>query len=119
MRTDNYVMVNGQAYIEGATLGQVRDLAKRLNLRLIRSYTFQMRTKLRRVLKFEAQGLIYSVYGPKRYIDAHAYTQEPLYFGFDKEKAYSFQSETHEFEARTVNFSQPHLRRLFGDSAPK
>lgn len=113
MRTDNYVLVNGQAYLEGATLADIRDLAKRLNLKLVRSYTFQMRTKMRRVLRFEAQGVIYSVYGSKRYIDAYSYTQEPLYFGFDKDKAYSFQGETHEFDAKTVNFSQPHLKQLF------
>lgn len=115
MRTNNYVLVNGQAYLEDATLADVRDLAKRLNLKLVLSYTFQMRTKLRRVLRFEAQGVVYSVYGPKRYIDSYSYTQEPLYFGFDRDRAYSFDSETHEFEARSVNFSQPHLKRLFAE----
>lgn len=113
MLCGNYLIVNGKPIMENASLQDMRNLIVKLNLKLIQCYTFKMRLGFRRVLKFEAQGAIYSVYGPKRYIDAYAYSQDCIYFGFDKSKAYSLQGHVSEYLAKEINFAQPHLETLW------
>lgn len=113
MRCGNYLKVNGETIMENASLQDLRLIMSKLNLKLVQCYTFEMKLGFRRVFKLEAQGVVYSVYGPKRYIDAYAYSQDCLYFGFDKSKAYSLNGEVSEFQAKDINFAQPHFESLW------
>lgn len=111
---NTYVKINGKEYNADASLQDVRQLVKRFNLKLIKAYTFKMRLHWRRVLSFEAQGVIYSVYSPQRAIATNAWTSECVYFGFDKAKAYQLvgKGSVHEVNAREIDVSQPHLKSL-------
>lgn len=109
---NNYIMINGQVINESASLEDMRSLMTQFNLKLIGCYTFKMKQGMRRVLKFEAQGFIYSVYGPRNYIDAHAYSQSCIYYGFDKTKAYSLKSDhVSVFPAKEIDFNLAKLNR--------
>lgn len=110
---ENYIIVNGKEYVKNASLKETQDIIKKLNLKLIKSYTFKMKHGLRRVLRFEAAGKIYSVLGLKHQIDAYSHTRRNIYFGFDENLAYSLQGEVHCFDAKDIDFSQPNIKRIF------
>lgn len=107
------VMVNGKIMTHTASLKEVRNFKTNLNLKLLKTYTFLSRTGLRRVLRFESQGEVYSVSGPARYLDANTQTWSNLYFGFDKSKAIAVNGKIQRVKASGIDFSQPHLRKIF------
>jgi hypothetical protein len=113
---NNYILLNGQVINDDATLADLRYLIQAYNAKVTRAYTFQMRYQIRRVIRLEAQGPIYSVYSKMRPIAYNAWTQTPLLFTFDKHEAYALaeqvNGEVNEYEARTINFSQPHLKNF-------
>lgn len=115
MKTNILISLNGRALTENGDLKTLRHYMRVFNAKIERCYTFEMRRGFRRVIKLVAQGTIYSVYGQKRAIAPYAWTQDPLYFGFDKTKAYSFgeNSEVHAYKASEINFVQPHLLKQF------
>ena len=107
MRTDNYVILNGEPLKSAVSLIDLKAIQQKYSAKVVNTYTFKMRTRLRRVIKLESQGVFYTVYSKPKAIDTNAWSQRPILLTFNKELAYNvIDGVVSEHEAKSVNFAR-------------